>query len=115
VPLHGAAIALPAVIAHGELNTSQAAALVQWYVDATSFNYSLDLAQQLTTSGLDSRAETGRTQAKANHLLKDGALSRFDDAIDALRLAGLSEDSLTRISADSAIGHADEAYEQRGS
>lgn len=112
VPLLGAQLALPALLAHGEFSTAQAAALVQWYVDAKSFNYSLDLAQQLVNEGRDSRTEIGRTKAKANHLLKEGKLSRFGEAILALRKAGLPEEFLTRIPTGIRVGHADDEYEE---
>jgi hypothetical protein len=102
------------LLAHGELDTAQAAALVQWYVDATSFNYSLDLAQQLRNGNKDPRIEVGRTRAKANHLLKGGKLSRFDEAIKALRKAGLPDEALQRIPLGLRVGHPDAMYEDEG-
>lgn len=51
VPLFGALTALPWLLAEGKLTTPQTTALIQWYVDAKSFNDSLDLAQQLKKDG----------------------------------------------------------------
>ena len=41
--------------------------------------------------------EIGRTRNKANHLVKGGKLSRFDDAIKVLGQLGLPAKSLERI------------------
>ena len=98
VPLYGANTALPWLLAEGDLTTAQSTALVQWYIDATSFNYSLDIAQHLKNER-GGPVETPRTENKANHLIQGGRLSRFDNAIKALRQLGLSEDSLARIPA----------------
>lgn len=95
--LYGAEIALPWLLAEGWLTTAQATTLVQWYVDATSFNYSLDIAQQLKNDRKGVNVEYGRTKKKANHLLRGGKLSRFDDAITVLRQLGLPEADLGRI------------------
>lgn len=51
VPLHGKVTALPALLADGKMNAKDATALVQFYVDATSFNYCLDLTQQMKANG----------------------------------------------------------------
>lgn len=95
--LYGAEIALPWLLAEGWLTTAQATTLVQWYVDATSFNYSLDIAQQLKNDRKGVNVEYGRTKKKANHLVRGGKLSRFDDAITVLRQLGLPEADLGRI------------------
>jgi hypothetical protein len=112
VPLYGARTALPALLGDGSLDSAQTTALVQWYVDATSFNYSLDLAQGLRNAGSDPRKELGRTRAKANHLVKGGKLSRFDEAIKALRKAGLPEESLHRIPLHVRVGNSDDEYDE---
>lgn len=95
--LYGAQTALPWLLAEGRLTSAQATALVQWYVDARSFNYSLDIAQQLKNDRESLDIEYGRTKIKANHLVQDGKLSRFDDAITVLRQLGLPEADLGRI------------------
>lgn len=95
--LYGAHTALPWLLAEGRLTTAQATALVQWYVDATSFNRSLDIAQQLKNDGKGVNVEYGRTKNKANHLVRHGNLSRFDNALTVLRQLGLPEPDLNRI------------------
>ena len=97
VPLHGPAGALPALIADGKLDAAQTTALVQWYVDARSFNDCLDIAQELKNAGRDWEREVSRIRIKASHLISGGKTSRFDEAIRALRKAGLPEASLERI------------------
>lgn len=96
--LYGSQTALPWLLAEGYLTAPQATALVQWYVDAKSFNYSLDIAQQLINDGRDVDQEYGRTKTKANHLVQGGKDSRFDDAIEALHQLGLPMQDLSRIS-----------------
>lgn len=98
LPLYGAQTALPWLLAEGHLTAAQATALVQWYVDAKSFNDSLDIAQQLKNDGRGVDVEYGRTRKKANHLVQGGELSRFDDAITVLHQLGLPRQDLTRIS-----------------
>lgn len=99
LPLYGAKTALPFLLAEDYLTAAQAAALVQWYVDAKSFNDSLDIAQQLKNEGKGVDLEYGRTLAKANHLIKDGKLSRFNDAIAVLHKLGLPMQALSRLPA----------------
>lgn len=89
--------ALPWLLAEGRLTSAQATALVQWYVDAKSFNYSLDIAQQLMNDNQDVDSEYGRTRSKANHLVCGGRLSRFDNAITVLNKLGLPKTDLERI------------------
>ena len=97
VPLYGADTALPWLLADGSLTTDQSVALVQWYVDARSFNYLLDIGQELKNHR-GAPAEGPRTAMKAKHLVPgSGTSSRFDDAIKALRQLGLSEQQLARI------------------
>ncbi len=84
LPLYGAQIALPWLLAEGHLTAAQATALAEWYVDAKSFNDSLDIAQQLKNAGQGVDVEYGRTRSKANHLVQGGTLSRFDNAITVL-------------------------------
>lgn len=97
VPLHGANTALPALLAEGNLATGQVTALVQFYVDATSFNFCLDIAQRLKESGGHWQEEVSRIRKKAQHLVPGGAMSRFDEAIRALQRAGVPQGSLQRI------------------
>jgi hypothetical protein len=100
VPLYGARAPLPALLADGSLDTAQATALVQFYVDATSFIYSLDLVQQLKNEKGLWLDEVRRTRLKAGHLVTGGKQSRFDQAIKALRKAGVPSASLQPIPVD---------------
>lgn len=95
--LYGAQTALPWLLAEGRLTSAQATALVQWYVDAKSFNDSLDIAQQLKNDKQGVDKEYGRTCKKANHLVQGGQYTRFDNAIKVLNQLGLPMTDLERI------------------
>lgn len=104
IPLHGQQTALPWLLAEGELSTAQVMALAQFYVDATSFNFCLDVAQRLKEAGRPWSDEVRRIKIKASHLVPAEdrpagitAYSRFDEAIKALRKAGLADPALERI------------------
>lgn len=107
LPLYGAKLALPALLAEGTLSTAQSTAMVQYYVDAESFNRSLDLAQDLRHQGDTGLLleELGRSQVKARHLISANALSRYDEVIKALRKAGLGDKELGKIPADISVDH----------
>lgn len=110
LPLHAEQTSLPALVAEGTLDSAQATALTQFYVDANSFNYCLDLAQHLVTSGGDWESKARLAKIKAGHLVPGTKLSRFDEAIRALRKAGVPESALARIPvgvrvAEDAEGH----------
>lgn len=97
LPLRAADISLPALIAEGVLDDAQATALTQFYVDATSFNYCLDLAQNLLNAGNAWEGKARLAKIKAGHLIPGTKDSRFDEAIRALRKAGVPEYALKRI------------------
>jgi hypothetical protein len=97
LPLQAEQTSLPALIAEGDLDSAQATALTQFYVDANSFNYCLDLAQGLLNSGGAWEAKARLAKIKAGHLVPGTKLSRFDEAIRALRKAGVPESALARI------------------
>jgi hypothetical protein len=105
LPLYGTLQALPALLAEGKLSTAQATAMVQYYVDAHSFNRSLDLAQALMHDGSNGLMllELQRTRMKAEHLVPSTKLSRYDEIIKALRRAGLKDKELERIPADISV------------
>lgn len=85
LPLHGFETSLPALLADGRLSAPEAVALEQFYIDATSFNFCLDLAQELRQQGgKDISKEVTRIRAKANHLIPEGKLSRYGAAMDVL-------------------------------
>jgi hypothetical protein len=96
VPVHGMQIALPALLADGVLSGADATALAQFYVAATSFNYCLDLAQELKNSGGDWKGEVRRVKKKAVQLVPNGGMSRYSGAVAVLR-KHLPESSLRRL------------------
>lgn len=96
LPLHGKQAALPAVLADGKMSAEDASALVQFYIDATSFNYCLDLTQQMKADGDDWKREVNRIRLKAQHLISGGRQSRYDAAMDVLR-RHLPDNSLKRL------------------
>jgi hypothetical protein len=102
MPLYVTRIALPALLAEGQLTAPQAPALVQYYVDATSFNMLLDQVRELWNSQDQEDCEIAilSAVAKAEQLMKGSADSRYDDVIEALRQAGLPEGSLRQIPLD---------------
>jgi hypothetical protein len=99
VPLHGKQAALPALLADGKMGAADATALVQFYVDATSFNYCLDVTQQMKAGGDDWKREVNRIKLKARHLISGGSQSRYDGAIAVLR-KHLPAESLKRLDVD---------------
>lgn len=117
LPFYGPQHAMPALLAEGRLTTDQATALLQYYVDAVSFNRCLDLAQEILAANADAgrlgsiktrrllQREVKRTRRKAGHLVHGTPESRFDPAIKALRQAGVPEKALARIPAQVVVGH----------
>ncbi len=99
--LHGAHTALPSLLADGTLNGDDATALSQFYVDATSFNYCLDIAQGLKNQNLAWGREVSRVVKKAEHLVPASGRSRYDRAIAVLR-KHLPEQAVLRLSIDAA-------------
>lgn len=119
--LAGPERAMPALLAEGRLTSDQARALVQYYTDARSFNYSLDLAQGRVDADASRcdlartkveimksrhspppplwKSEVDRTRQKARHLTtgKQGYRTSFDELMVALSELGLSEEKLKRI------------------
>ncbi|KQW57072.1 hypothetical protein ASC92_12470 [Variovorax sp. Root411] len=88
VPLHGLATALPALVADETLDTTQTAALSDWYLDATSFNDCLDLTAELRRDKGAWRGEVSRNMLKAEHLIAGTdprRPTRYDDAMLVLR------------------------------
>jgi hypothetical protein len=85
LPLLGARAALPALLADGTLRGSEGAVLTQFYVDALSFNYCLDVAQDHRSHNRSPAPEHGRAKKKATHLIPNSANSRYDAAIALLR------------------------------
>lgn len=65
VPLHGAATALPSLVADGCLNMTEASNLAAFYVDAESFNRCLDLTADLRRDGGNFKDEKSRNAKKA--------------------------------------------------
>jgi hypothetical protein len=114
--LFGPQHAMPALLAEGKLTTDQAKALVQYYTDAVSFNRCLDLAQQHLAANADPgklgrikarrllEREVCRARRKANHLVQGTPESRLDQAIKALRQAGVTEKALAQIPAHILVG-----------
>lgn len=96
VPLHGMQTALPTLLAEGKLSGADATALAQWYVDAKSFNYCLDLTQELKNAGGDWQREVNRIRLKAKHLVSGSRNSRFDAVVVVLR-KHLPQSSLVRL------------------
>jgi len=104
--LHGAHAALPALLADGTLSGDDATALAQFYVDATSFNYCLDIAQELKNQSAGWGGEVSRIAKKAGHLVPGETglrETRYDRAIAVLR-KHLPGKSLARLS----IGEAED-------
>jgi hypothetical protein len=99
VPLHGKHAALPALLADGKMSAADASALVHFYIDATSFNYCLDLTQQMKAGGDDWKREVARIRKKAQHLVAGGKQSRYDEAMKVLR-EHLPAASLKRLEVD---------------
>jgi hypothetical protein len=81
------------------MGAADATALVQFYVDATSFNYCLDVTQQMKAGGDDWKREVNRIKLKARHLISGGSQSRYDGAIAVLR-KHLPAESLKRLDVD---------------
>ncbi len=102
MPLYGTRIALPALLAEGRLSGAQAGALVQYYVDATSFNMLLDEIREHHNAGhpINKDAALDTAMVKAGHLQKGSHDSRYDDVIEALRQAGLPPEALQEIPLD---------------
>jgi hypothetical protein len=105
LPLHGDGEPIRALLAEGTFDSEQADALMQFYVDARSFNLVLDRLFDLY--GRDPTAdsqqmmglERDRAVLKAKHLVPAGSpkhdaavASRYDPVMDALRSAGLGEE-----------------------
>lgn len=85
LPLHGMSLALPALLADGTLSGNDATALAQFYVDARSFNFCLDIAQGLKDRDGPWQGEVSRIIKKAIHLVPASPASRYDAAIAVLR------------------------------
>ncbi|MCY1206640.1 hypothetical protein D9M72_182140 [compost metagenome] len=88
VPLHSLATALPDLVADETLDTTQTAALSDWYLDATSFNDCLDLTAELRRDKGDWQSEVSRNMLKAEPLIAGTdprRSTRYDDAMLALR------------------------------
>lgn len=80
--LHGLSAALPALVADGTLNASEAKEVSNWYIDATSFNYCLDLTSELRRDGGEWKDEVSRNLKKAEHLVPStvpSLPSRYDE------------------------------------
>lgn len=80
---------------------------MQFYVDATSFNYCLDLTQEQKAAGRAWVHELNRVKLKAQHLVSGGAQSRFDAAMKVLR-AHLDRKSLENMSLGQASDEEDD-------
>jgi hypothetical protein len=99
--LYGDKQAIPALLADGTLTGNEATKLIQWYVDAYSFNYNLDLAQQWIAQHPQVRVadeviweyerfnimesqplrdEVRRIKLKAGHLVAGRSLNSYDKA-----------------------------------
>lgn len=96
LPLLGLRSALPALLADGTLHGSDGAVLSQFYIDATSFNYCLDVAQGHRSRGRSPAPEHGRARTKARHLVGGTRNSRYDAAVPVLR-KHLPPDALERL------------------
>lgn len=90
LPLVGKERALHAVLAEAKLEAAEAQSLLQFYVDATSFNLCLDIAMQLRMEGGNWENEAPRITKKATHLVPRGGKSSRDRAwsLVAKRLSG---------------------------
>jgi len=110
MPNYGGKQALPALMADGTLSIDDSIALGQFYLDATSFNYCLDLAQGIKTNldgmamgSVEWIARTGQlasavrlVEIKASHLVPESTTSRYEQAIAVLR-KHLPPESLRRL------------------
>jgi hypothetical protein len=96
LPLMGLSTALPALIASGELKGGEADTITQFYVDAQSFNFCLDLVTRLRSEQGDWQGEVSRLTLKAEHLVSGGRISRYDEVVRVLR-SRLPFDALNRL------------------
>lgn len=85
LPLVGLANAVPSLLATGDLKGSESGAITQFYVDAVSFNYCLDLIGRLRAEQGDWHQEVSRIEAKARHLVSGNSPSRYDEVMVVLR------------------------------
>lgn len=94
--LNGRGQVLTSLLATGVLTSDDASHLVQFYVDASSFNFCLDRLQAKLDQGADHDSEWRRALTKAEHLIPGTKLSRYDPAVRVLKRL-LPRESLERL------------------
>jgi hypothetical protein len=96
--LVGRSTSLPALLTSGALNAGEATHLVQFYIDAVSFNHCLDrvAASLADESGLPIEQEISRATVKANHLIPGTERTRYTPAMAVVR-ANLPPEAIQRL------------------
>lgn len=102
LPLHGSQGPFRELVSAGMLKGGEAVTLSRFYIDAESFNRTLDSAERMINADGNSsliQREVQRARKKADHLIPDGKPSRFLEAIAVLK-QHMSAEALQRLQFD---------------